>query len=143
MSAPLRAGARVVPALVEGVFNGRSVYTLVVPDVKVAGYQGDWVIWFGGRETGEGRMSAPYPAAKALVDGAAGGNAEGRPAFVQFGAVIGTDGRLSKVRVLKTRADEAVKTRAVLELQTWAFRPAMLNGRPVEVDAVIEVTFVF
>jgi hypothetical protein len=138
----LRAGARVVPALVEGVFSGRSVYTLVVPDVKVAGYQGDWVIWFGGRELGEGRMGAPYPSAKALVEGASA-SADGRPAFVQFAAVIGQDGKLSRVRVLKTRADDAVKTRALLELQTWMFRPATLNGQPVEVDAVIEVTFVF
>lgn len=144
ISAPLRSGARVVPQLVESVFSGRNVYTLVVPDVKMPGYRGDWIIWFGGREASEGRMAAPYPSAKMLVDGASAASTDGtREAFVQFGAVIGPDGKLSKVRILRTRAEDAVKTRALLELQTWAFRPATINGQAIEVDAVIEVTFVF
>ena len=38
-----------------------------------SGYRGDWVIWFGGREVADGRMAAPYPSAKMLVEGTNGG----------------------------------------------------------------------
>lgn len=142
LSAPLRPSSRVVPPLIESVFAGRNVYTLVVPDPKVSGYVGDWVVWFSPAAAGESRLSAPYPSAK-LIGESSPSAPEGRQTIVVFGAVIREDGRLANVKVLRSRADDGGQKRALLELQTWQFRPAMLNGQAVEVDAVIEVGFLF
>ncbi len=142
LSAPLRPSARIVPPLVDTMFAGRNVYTLVVPDPKVAGYSGDWVIWFGPQNQAEGRVTAPYPAQK-LVPETEAPPPEGRVAFVQFAAVIGANGKLSKVKILRSRAEDGAQKRALLDLQTWNFRPATLNGLPIEVDAVLEISFLF
>jgi hypothetical protein len=47
------------------------------------------------------------------------------------------------VKILRSRAEDGAQKRALLDLQTWNFRPATLNGLPIEVDAVLEISFLF
>jgi protein TonB len=53
--------------------------------------------------------------------------------------LIGTDGRVHDVKVISSLRfldEEAVKA-----VKQWEFRPAMLNGRPVDVYFVLTVHF--
>ncbi len=142
MSAPLRPSSRVIPAAVEAQFANRNVYVLIIPSPDVPGYKGDWVIWFSEREAAvesNPRVSAPVPARKYSPDDAAALSVPPVSATVQFAALIDRNGKVSAVKVLRGRASGAVLAKAVLELESWEFSPALHNGTPVDVDVAIEI----
>ena len=145
LSVPLRPAARVIPATVESVFANRNVYTMLIPAPEVPNYQGDWVLWFAGRQTPAGqsaRVAAPVPARKFTLDGDAS-NAGSANGIVQMAAVIDRGGRVSAVRILRSPANEELRRKAVEELQSWEFQPALQNSEPMDVDIVIEISFKF
>jgi hypothetical protein len=43
--------------------------------------------------------------------------------------------------VLRGSAEDTLKRKAIEELQTWEFAPALRNGEPIAVDVVVEVPF--
>jgi hypothetical protein len=144
MSAPLRPSSRVIPARLEAIFARRDVYTLVIPGPKLPEYLGDWVVWFAERQPSElpsRRVAAPVLARKFTW------STPPPPPSVppvtgsfQFAVVIDRVGRLSSVRLLQGPPGEAFRARATEELGTWEFKPALLNGEPMEVDAVLDFT---
>jgi hypothetical protein len=142
LSAPLRPGTRTIPGSLEARFQGISVYTLVLPGPNLQGYAGDWVLWFAERQPdGEAtvQMRAPVPYRKRVLDQAAGA-AGGSVSRVQIVGVVGKDGHLDQVAILK--AANAGAAQAILEdLKAWEFTPATRNLVPVDVDVVIEIPF--
>ena len=151
MSAPLRPSARVIPASVEAQFSNRNVYALVIPGPDVPGYGGDWVMWFseredaGANEAPGARISAPIPARKyGGADSAGGSETAGLgtgAATFQFLAVLDRGGHLAPARILRGTISERIRNRAMNELQTWEFHPALKNGEPIAVDLVLEIPF--
>jgi TonB family protein len=144
MSAPLRPSSRVIPASVESQFLNRNVYTLVIPGPKVPGYQGDWVLWFSEREPDtetNARISAPVPARKYSLDDAPSSPSGPVAVTLQFAAVIDRAGRVSGAKVLRSSAAPAVRAKAIEELESWEFMPALRNGQPIEVEIAIEIPF--
>jgi hypothetical protein len=148
MSVPLRPSSRVIPALVEARFAGRDVFTLVVPAPPLPEYTGDWILWFAERQAAPGlspRILAPVPIRKYASDEVAAAPANA-PAegTVQLSAIIDREGRVSAATALAGEAlSDAFRLRAVEELRTWEFQPALRNGEPVEVDIVVEISFQF
>ncbi len=58
---------------------------------------------------------------------------------VELVAVIGTDGRIKELRL---KAGHPLLARAAIEaVARWVYKPTLLNGKPVEVQAPITVTF--
>ena len=58
---------------------------------------------------------------------------------VQLIGVIGTDGHIKELRVL---SGHPLLARAALDaVARWIYKPTLLNGTPVEVEAPITVTF--
>ena len=53
--------------------------------------------------------------------------------------VIGTDGRVGKVRVL--RGNPLLDNEAVEAVKQWVYSPTTLNGTPVEVIMTVTVNF--
>lgn len=147
MSAPLRPSSRIVPATVEAKFANRDVFALVIPGPKLAGYAGDWVLWFGAHQADDGtssRMQAPIPARKEDTSGAGGASPESDgKGSVQFLVVIDTKGHLLSPQVLRGPSSEPFRRRAIAELRTWEFKPALRNGEAIDVDAVLEIPFAF
>lgn len=145
LSVPLRPSSRVIPATVEAQFANRNVYTLVIPKPDLPEYADDWVLWFSERQPGEmlaPRISAPVPARKySLVGGAP--IASSAAGTLQLAAVVERTGRISAARILRGTAGDAFRRRALEELQTWEFQPALRNGEAIEVDIVLEIAFQF
>jgi TonB family protein len=59
---------------------------------------------------------------------------------VRLVAVIRKDGRVDSVRLLR-HLDDRLDQSAQEAMGKWQFEPAIRNGQPVEVDALIEIPF--
>jgi TonB family protein len=146
MSVPLRPSSRVLPASVETRFPGRNVYTLVVPGPNLPEYTGDWILWFSERhppEENAARVLAPIPARKFYLTGMATPPADSQESgTIQLASMIDRSGHVSGTRVLRGgTTDEAFRAKAIEELETWEFQPALRNGEPIDVDIVVEISF--
>jgi TonB family protein len=59
---------------------------------------------------------------------------------VILGALIGTDGRIHDLEVLASPS--SVLTESAIEaVKTWEYKPYLLNGKPVEVETVVNVYY--
>ncbi len=142
LSVPLRPSSRTIPRSIDARFEGRSVYTMVVPIENLPDYGGDWIVWFAERDQKPGdapSMRAPIPFRKLEPVNAmlAGSRIERR---LQIAAVIKQDGRVDRISLLR-RAAPAVEQAVIQDLESWEFKPATRGGMPVDVDVVIEIPF--
>jgi len=99
----------------------------------------EWVIWFAEQGTAGDRYVTIRPPLPWTREGG-GPDAKILPGQFEAAAVIEKDGQLSSVTVL-TRGDEAGREAAFKFIADWAFLPALRNGEPITVDALIEVHF--
>jgi len=124
------------------VFGGRRSYamTLSVPNLNSAG--GSWVMHFSELQDGEpkGDLFAPvatrtvspkYPL-ELMRENVAG--------TVMLSAVISSDGRVGQVTVL-SGTDDRLNEYARNALLAWRFMPALRNGKPVALQAVVKIPF--
>jgi TonB family protein len=124
------------------IFGGKRVYgrTLNMPNLNSS--TGSWVIKFaeldGGRKDGEllepiatEKSDPGYPLEliRANVHG-----------MVTLYAVIHSDGRVGEIRVLNS-PDERLDSYAAKALARWKFVPAERAGKPVALEAVVEIPF--
>ncbi len=147
MAAPAAGGSR--PAAVpvasspDPLLAGRAIYAMTVQMPNVTSYSGSWMIWFAERGQGfnsAGNVSAPMPLRKVdpkYIPSAMADRVEGK---VRLAAVIRKNGRVDSVQLLQ-RLDDRLDRSAVDAIDKWEFEPALRNGQPVEVDAVIEIPF--
>jgi len=150
LSVPLSPSRRMLPRRIEPYFRGRSVFTLAVPIEKMDRYNGDWILWFApkadsgvgsGMIEGDIKMETPLPFWKLesrrwLVSGAERG-VEQR---VMMAVEINRDGRV-QVKELMGRFGNAMNQLVTNDISRWVFYPARVNGRPIDVDAVVEIPF--
>jgi TonB-like protein len=137
MSAALAPGSRVLRAPLEQRFRDRPVYATSFA-VGAAG-SAEWVIWFALKGTAEGlyfsvRPPVPWNRQPEEPDDHA------RNGHVQVAAVIDRDGHPDSLVVVQC-SDETLRARATQTVQQWEFLPALRNGEPVAVDALIDITF--
>jgi TonB family protein len=129
-------------ALERQVFGGRKSYsmTLNVPNLNSAA--GSWVIHFAEIERTSEKGELVAPLATQEVD-------PGYPlelmrhnvhGTVTLYAVIRSDGTVGQVRVLNS-VDDRLDDYACAALSQWKFRPAMKNGNPVALEAVVMIPF--
>jgi TonB family protein len=124
------------------VFGGRRSYamTLNVPNLNSAG--GSWVMHFAELEdsTPKGDLLAPvatrtvspkYPL-ELMRENVAG--------TVMLSAVISSDGHVGQITVL-TGTDDRLNEYARNALLGWRFMPALRNGKPVALQAVVKIPF--
>ena len=142
LSVPLRPSSRSIPRTVEARFQGRSVYTMVVPIENLPAYSGDWIVWFAERQPVPGEaplMRAPLPFRKmeSIEQRSLGGSGGER---IQIAAILEKDGRLGKIAV-STKAGTETEQAVIQDLESWEFKPATRDGVPIDVDVVLEITF--
>ena len=144
LSVPLRPASRTIPRLIDARFQGRFVYTMVVPIENLPDYSGDWILWFAEREQRPGNtplMRAPLPLRKVepvetVVPGA-------RTEFrIQIAAVVRKDGKIDDISLLRS-AGSALAQAVIQDVASWEFKPASRDGAPVDVDVVMEIPFSF
>ena len=144
LSVPLRPASRTIPSQIDARFQGRFVYTMVVPIENLPDYSGDWILWFAEREQKPGNsplMHAPIPLRKVepvevLLPGA-------RTEFrIQIAAVIRKDGKIDEISLLRD-AGPAFAQAVRQDVASWEFKPATRDGAPVDVDVILEIPFNF
>ena len=130
-----------IPRSIDARFQGRLVYTMVVPIENLPDYAGDWIIWFAERQQKPGDnplVRAPIPFRKLEpVEAQPEKRAERR---LQIAAVISKDGKVDDISVLRS-VTPAIDKAVVQDLASWEFRSATRDGSPVDVDVVMEIPF--
>lgn len=142
ISAPLRAGARRIPAMIENHFAGRNVYVLALAAPRLPCYSGEWVLWFGERNEKSfesPRIRAPLPFRKREIVGEqlAGGSVTTRAVL---SIVISANGTVESVKPLEGVTAETER-RITGEVQSWQFLPALRDGVAIPVDAIVAIPF--
>ncbi len=142
LSVPLRPASRTIPSRIEARFVGRDVYTMVIPIENIAGYSGDWIIWFAERDQKPGgapTVLAPIPLRKfESVDPVPpGARTEIR---VQVQAVITKAGKFDRLVLLRDLTP-ALESAILRDVKSWEFKPATRDGMPVDIDVVLEIPF--
>ena len=124
------------------VFAGRKSYamTISVPNLNSAG--GSWVMHFVEQKEDEKKGELMAPVATRTAD-------PGYPlelmrqnvhGTVILSAVINADGSVGEVRVLNS-IDDRLDEYASNALSRWRFLPALKNGNPVALQAVVMIPF--
>jgi TonB family protein len=124
------------------VFAGRRSYgmTLSVPNLNSSG--GSWVMHFSELKDGETKGDLMAPVATRAVDPGyplelMRKNVQGT---VTLSAVINSDGRVADVKVLNG-IDDQLDAYASAALLRWQFLPALKNGSPIPLQAVVMIPF--
>jgi hypothetical protein len=142
LSVPLRPANRLIPRAVDARFQGRNVYTMVVPIENLPAYGGDWIMWFAEKEPTPGTnpvVRAPVPYRKVEpAEQATGRDSEGMRA--QVAGVLSREGKLQNVTVL-SQISASMAEGIIQDVMSWEFRAATRNNAPVDVDIVFEIPF--
>ena len=143
LSVPLRPASRTIPRLIDARFQGRYVYTMVVPIENLPDYSGDWIMWFAEREQKPGDtplVRAPVPLRKLEPIETVSGGA--RSEFrIQIAAIVKKDGKIDGISLLRNAG--GVAQTVIQDISSWEFKPATRDGIPVDVDVVLEIPFSF
>jgi hypothetical protein len=138
MSAALRPGARVIAPVVEASFPNRPVYTTSF-EVGADGAM-EWVIWFAEQDAKDARFQTVRPPVPwSRVDTGPDPSSFLRGPM-EIAAVIDKTGVPASVRVLNA-PNQSLADAAAQLINGWVFLPALRNGEPVSVDALIELSF--
>ena len=135
-------GAHEEPKPEDRVFAGRKIYSMQMnmPNLTSAG--GSWIIRFAelDEKPGPGDLSTPVATNKVDPAYPAQLMREQVEGTVVLYAIIHADGTVGDVRVLEGFQDQ-LDENARIALTRWHFRPAMKNGRPVDLQAVVQIPF--
>jgi TonB-like protein len=142
LSVPLRPSSRTIPRGIDVRFQGRNVYTMVVPIEDFEPYSGDWILWFAERQVKGGDtpfVRAPVPLRKyeSVEPVLPGARTELR---VQVAGVIRQDGKLDGLAVLRSLGP-GIEQAVLRDLAGWEFKPATRDNVPVDVDVVLEIPY--
>lgn len=80
----------------------------------------------------------PLPSNR-VPDYPAQARAEGKTGLVVLKVVIGTDGAVREVELL--RGEEPFVTAAMQVVRTWKYRPAQYRGQPIAVYRIVQIPF--
>lgn len=141
--APLRSGAVKVSSAPDRRFDGRDIYMMAIQMPNLTSYSGSWLMWYAdhtAHEAGLAPVAPPVPHRKVdpkYVATAAADRIEGK---VQLWCLIGKDGRVSTVELVRG-LDDRLNRSAQEAMAKWEFTPATRHGEPVEVDVLVEIPF--
>jgi TonB family protein len=123
------------------VFGGRRFYSLTLNMPNLNSASGSWVIRFAElKDAGTGELLAPLATRKADPAYPAELQRANVQGLVTLYAIIRSDGSVGDVRVLDG-ADDRLDLYARQALERCRFEPAVKNGEPVALEAVVQVPF--
>jgi len=128
-----------------GTFHDEPVFTVYIEMTSRAGYSlPAWILQYAFAGTGEdlhNALSPPFPQNRVLPDWPTDLSARFAGETIVVRARIGEDGKVREAHVLQTPG--AQLNQALLNaLEKWTFKPAGMNGQPVEVKALLGVPVV-
>jgi protein TonB len=124
------------------IFAGRRSYTLSVNMPNLNAATGSWIIHFVERDPGSAQSPIAAPEVVSKSDPAYPGELmhDGVQGTVVLTAIIRADGSVGNIAVAKS-LDPRLDRNAVQALEQWLFRPALKDGRAIDLEAVITVPF--
>jgi len=140
---PSHSGAVKVSNAPDPRFDGRDVYMMAIQMPNLTSYSGSWLLWYSDRTArvvGIAPVSPPVAHRKVDPKYVASAAAERIEGKIQLACVIGTDGRVSTVELVRG-LDDRLNRSAEDALSKWEFTPATRHGVPVAVDVVVEIPF--
>lgn len=138
MSAALRPGARVIAPVVEARFPNRPVYTTsfeVGADAAM-----EWVVWFAEQDAGDIHFQTVRPPVPWTRIDTGPDPSSFLPRRMEIAAVIDKTGLPASIRVLNA-PNQSLQDAATQLINGWVFLPALRNGEPIPVDALIEISY--
>ncbi len=131
-----------IPSEIERkVFGGRRFYSLTLNMPNLNSASGSWVIRFAElKDAGTGDLLAPLATRKADPAYPAELQRANVQGLVTLYAIIRSDGSVGDVRVLDG-VDDRLDLYARQALERCRFEPAVKNGEPVALEAVVQVPF--
>jgi TonB family protein len=124
------------------VFGDKRIYPMTLNMPNLNSSTGSWVMHFaelkGSQPTGE--LLGPAPMEKSDPGYPLELIRENVHGSVTLYAVIHSDGRVGDIRVLSS-PDERLNPFASSALARWKFLPALRNGKPVALEAVVVIPF--
>ena len=124
------------------VFRGRLSYALAVNMPNLNAATGSWIIHFSERVPATPPVPIAAPEVVRKSDPAYPSElmADNIHGTVVLTATIRADGSVTDIVVAKS-LEPLLDRNAVQALARWVFRPALRNGQPIDLDAVIQVPF--
>jgi TonB family protein len=141
--APEKATAAKVSGAPTSRFDGRDVYMMAIQMPNLTSYSGSWLMWYADRAarvTGLAPIAPPLAHRKVDPKYFSEAVDERKEGTVQLFCVIGKDGTVSNIEMLKG-FDPRLDASAREALAKWEFYPAMRQNEPVEVEVVVEIPF--
>lgn len=124
-------------------FDGRAVYLMAVQMPNLTSYTGSWLLWFSERnappDAGLG-VTAPMVQRKVDPKYVAEAVSERVEGTVRLAAVVHKDGSVHQIQLVQ-KLDPRLDATAEEALGKWTFLPAMRDGKPIEVDILVEIPF--
>jgi TonB family protein len=131
----------------ERIFSSKRVYKMMVNMPNLNSATGSWILNFtelranaGASQAASADLSGPAPVRKVdpkypptLINE----HVEGE---VVLYAVIRRDGSVDSIQLVRG-IDEQLDANAMSALSQWKFRPAMRQGEPVELEAIVHIPF--
>jgi TonB family protein len=123
-------------------FLGRTVFSVALQSPNLTSHSGSWLMWYADREFESFQVviSAPQPMHEVDPKYIATAIEERVEGTVRLAFVIGRDGRVYGVQTVKG-LDQRLDQSATEALSKWVFAPATRQGKPIEVDALVDIPF--
>jgi TonB family protein len=123
-------------------FEGRQVFSMAIQSPNLTSHEGSWLMWYADRALMSNRaaISSPEPVHKVDPKYIAMAAEERIEGLVRLSFVIGHDGKVYDIQVVKG-IDPRLDHSAMEALQKWVFEPALRDGKPIDVDALVEIPF--
>lgn len=123
-------------------FEGRQVFSVAIQSPNLTSHQGSWLMWYADRAliSNHARISSPEPLHKVDPKYIATAAEERVEGTIRLAFVIGHDGKVYGIEVVKG-IDPRLDRSATEALQKWVFTPAAREGKPIDVDALVEIPF--
>ena len=137
------AAAVKVSGAPEKRFNGRDVYMMAIQMPNLTSYSGSWLMWYAdrtAREVGLAPVAPPVPLRKVDPKYVASAQSDRIEGKIQLACVIGKDGHVSHVEMIRG-LDDRLNVTAQEAMAKWEFEPATRQGEPVEVEVLVEIPF--
>jgi TonB family protein len=124
------------------VFGGKRPYSMTLNMPNLSSSTGSWVIRFAEMQAGakKGELLAPVAMEKSDPGYPLELMRTNVHGMVTLYAVIQADGKVGEIRVINS-PDDRLDAYAARALARWKFLPAERAGKPVALDAVVEIPF--
>jgi TonB family protein len=124
-------------------FEGRTVYMMAIQMPNLTSYVGSWLLWFSERNAPpDAGAGVTPPAVQRKVDPkyVAEAVSERVEGTVRLTALVTKDGTVHQVELVHG-LDPRLDRTAEEALSKWTFLPALRDGKPIDVDILVEIPF--